>query len=413
MSDSASPPPALLVITQVYPPDPAALGQHLADVAEELVRRGWRVRVYTADRGYEDPSVRYARQEVRGGVEIRRFRWSSFGKRSITIRLLAQAIFMSQACVAAILRGRVSAILASTSPPFANFGAAVVARVRGAPLTWWVMDLNPDQMIAAGRIGSRSVPARLFDAMNRVALRASRSVIVLDRFMRDRVLAKAAVPDKVVVCPPWAAAEAAGSDDGAAFRREHGLGDRFLVMYAGNHALQHPLTTLLDAAERLRDDPRIAFVFVGGGSGKAEVDARIAAGAPNVRSLPYQPLERLADTLSAGNLHVVTMGDDMVGIVHPCKIYGVLAAGRPVLYFGPRHSHVGDILSAADIGWQVAHGDVAAAVAAIREAAALPAERLASLGEAARRLAEHSYPRRGLVDAVCSRLAATARGTEG
>jgi colanic acid biosynthesis glycosyl transferase WcaI len=396
--------PTLLVISQVYPPDPAALGQHLADVAEEMVRRGWRVIVYTADRGYEDPSVRYARRESRSGVEIRRFRWSSFGKRSIAIRLAAQGLFMTQACVAAAVRGSVSAILASTSPPFAGFGAAVVARLRRVPLTWWVMDLNPDQMIAAGKIGPRSLPARVFDAMNRVALRASRSVIVLDRYMRDRALAKAHVPKKILVSPPWAAVESSGSSDGTTFRREHGLEGRFIVMYSGNHALQHPLTTLLDAADRLRDEPGIVFVFVGGGSGKAEVDARIAAGAKNIRSLPYQPLEQLAGTLAAADVHVVSMGDDMVGIVHPCKIYGVLAAGRPVLYLGPRHSHVGDILSGATVGWHVTHGDVVAAVSAIRSAAELPNDRLQTLGQAARQLAEQSYPRKQLVAAVCQQL---------
>lgn len=396
--------PTLLVISQVYPPDPAAVGQHFADVAEEMVRRGWRVIVYTANRGYEDPSVRYARRETREGVEIRRFRWSSFGKRSIAIRLVAQTIFMTQACTAAALQGGVSAILASTSPPFAGFGAALVARLRRVPLVWWVMDLNPDQMIAAGKIGPRSLPARLFNAMNRVVLRASRTVIVLDRYMRDRVLAKAAVPEKVVVSPPWAATTCSKSDDGARFRHDHGLDGKFVVMYSGNHALQHPLTTLLDAAASLHGESKVVFVFVGGGSGKAEVEARIAAGATNIRSLPYQPLEQLAGTLAAADVHVVSMGDDMVGIVHPCKIYGVLAAGRPVLYLGPKHSHVGDILSEATVGWQVAHGDTAAAVAAIREAASLPHDRLQSIGREARRLAAQSYPRDRLVGAVCQQL---------
>jgi hypothetical protein len=72
----------LLVITQVYPPDRAAVGQHLADVAEEMVRRGWRVIVYTADRGYDDPSQRYPRRETRGGVRVRRLRRGSGGCRS-------------------------------------------------------------------------------------------------------------------------------------------------------------------------------------------------------------------------------------------------------------------------------------------------------------------------------------------
>lgn len=401
--------PTLLVISQVYPPDPAAVGQHLADVAEEMVRRGWRVQVFTANRGYDDPSKRYANRETRAGVEIRRFGFSSFGKRSIAVRLIAQFLFVTQACFAALPFKGVSAILASTSPPFAGFFSALFARVRRLPLVWWVMDLNPDQMIATGRIGPRSLPARVFDAMNRYALRVSQSVIVLDRYMRDRIVSKEHVPAKIVVSPPWAAVEGNDPSRGAAFRQEHALHDHFVVMYSGNHALQHPLTTILDAAERLCGERGIKFVFVGGGAGKADVDRRIAAGAKNIYSLPYQPLEKLAGCLAAADLHVVSMGNDMVGIVHPCKIYGALASGRPVLYLGPRESHVADIIAKTNFGWHVSHGDVDSAVRSIREATGLPRERIAEIGQEARRLAEETFPRDKLIDAVCRQLEAAEK----
>ena len=87
----------LLVISQVYVPDPAAVGQHLSDLCEEMVRRGWRVVVYAAARGYDDPSVRYPRRETLHGVEIRRLPCSSFGKRSLAVRLAAQLLFLAQA----------------------------------------------------------------------------------------------------------------------------------------------------------------------------------------------------------------------------------------------------------------------------------------------------------------------------
>src|SRR3954454_17655653 len=84
----------LLLISQVYIPDPASVGQHMADVAAELVKRGWRVVVMAAASGYDDPSVKYKREEVIDGVEIWRFPLSSFGKGSLALRLLAQVIFM-------------------------------------------------------------------------------------------------------------------------------------------------------------------------------------------------------------------------------------------------------------------------------------------------------------------------------
>jgi len=389
----------LLVISQVYVPDPAAVGQHMADLAEEMARRGWQVVVYTSARGYDDPSVRYMHREQLHGVDVRRLPLSSFGKGSIAIRLIAQALFMLQAVARGMFTQGLSAVLVSTSPPFAGLGGAVVSRLRAVPLTWWVMDLNPDQMIAAGKIRPRSLPARVFDWMNRVTLRRSSAVIALDRFMRDRLVAKLPVPEKIHVVPPWAPDDDMTADPGrvADFRERHGLSGKFVVMYSGNHAIQHPLTTLLDTAKSMEDDPRIAFVFVGGGAGKNEVERRMDAGATNVVSLPYQPLATLPHSLAAADLHVVSMGDDMVGIIHPCKIYGALAAGRPILFFGPARSHAGEILGDANVGWSVRHGDVPGAVAAIRAAASLDPRTLAEIGLRSHRLGTDSYARRSLL----------------
>ena len=77
-----------LVLSQVYVPDPASVGQHMHDAAAEMVSRGYRVVVLTANRGYDNPSIRYKRREIVDGVEIRRLPLSSFGKRSIKQRLL-------------------------------------------------------------------------------------------------------------------------------------------------------------------------------------------------------------------------------------------------------------------------------------------------------------------------------------
>lgn len=362
----------LTIITQVYPPDPAAVGQHIADVAEEMVRRGFAVTVFTSARGYDDPSQRYAKREVRGGVEVRRFPLSSFGKRSLAVRLAAQGLFMLQAMAAVCMGRRPDVILASTSPPFAGFGAGIVAWLRRAPLVWWVMDLNPDQLIATGRIRSTALMARVFDAMNRFTIGAAKAVIALDRFMATRLDGKRGCAAKMAVIPPWAPDDHSLSSEGTpAFRARHGFEGKFVVMHSGNHAVVHPLETLLEAAEQLANDPRFVFAFIGGGAGKAAVEKRIRSGARNVVSLPYQPLETLGDSLHAADLHVVSMGEAMVGIVHPCKIYGAIAIGKPILLLGPRNSAAGDIVADGELGWIVPHGDVPGAVQAIHAAAAL------------------------------------------
>src|SRR5262245_19023249 len=193
--------PTFLIISQVYVPDPASVGQHIADAAAEMARRGYRVVVYASARGYDDPSRKYARHEVLHGVEVRRLPMSSFGKSSIAARLIAQSIFLAQALVRGIFTRRLGGVMVSTSPPFCGVAGAIISRLRGVPLKLWLMDLNPDQMIAMGKIGPRSMPVRIFDWINRMTYRQSRHVVVLDRFMLERANRKVDITKKAAVMP--------------------------------------------------------------------------------------------------------------------------------------------------------------------------------------------------------------------
>jgi hypothetical protein len=242
--------------------------------------------------------------------------------------------------------------------------AAFFVRLRGGRLLFWNMDLNPDEAIAAGWIKPDSLQARLLGAAFEYSLRVSSRIVVLDRFMKDRIVAKGVPEDKVHIVPVWSLDQAIYYDvEGReSFRRHLGVEKKFVVMYSGNHSPLHPLDTVLQAALRLRDDLGIAFVFVGGGSEFIRVKAFADDhDLPNVICAPYQPLERLAGSLSAADLQVVLLGNSFVGIVHPCKIYNILAIGARFLYIGPEESHVTDLQKEdgiAEMGRFVRHGDV-------------------------------------------------------
>jgi colanic acid biosynthesis glycosyl transferase WcaI len=402
----------LLIVCQVYPPDPAAVGQYMGDAACEMVRRGWRVVVMTSARGYDDPSMVYRQRESVGGVDIVRLPLSSFGKSSIAIRLLAQSIFLAQVLVRGLLMQRLDCVLVSTSPPMASLVGWVFAVLMRVPVKYWVMDLNPDQMVELGRLGPRSIPVRAFDALNRLILRVAQDVIVLDHFMAERVNRKVDVRSKLSVVPPWPLEShlrvpPAGEN---AFVSRYELQGKFVVMYSGNHSPANPLDTVLGAASRLEHDERFVFLFIGGGQGKRDVEGAIAAGARNIRSLPYQPLDQLGESLSAATVHVVSIGDAMVGVVHPCKIYGVMAVGRPVLTLGPRKSHLSELVERFKIGRQVEHGDVDGAVAALLDLANEPGEELAALGRRASEAIRSVFSREQLCGRFCDTVEARQGG---
>lgn len=398
--------PTFLIISQVYVPDPASVGQYVADAAGEMARRGYRTIVYASARGYDDPSKRYPARELRDGVEIRRLPLSSFGKSSIAVRLLAQWIFLVQAIVHGLFTRGLCGLMVSTSPPFCGIAGVVISKVRRVPVKYWLMDLNPDQMVAMGILSERSLAVRIFDAINRAIFRQASDVIVMDRFMRERVARKIDIRGKVETMPPWPHEDQLENVPHAEnpFRKQQVPAGKFVLMYSGNHSPANPLKTLLDAADCLRDDPRLLVMCIGGGGGKKEVNDKIAGGAANIRSLPYQPFDQIRYSLSAADVHVVSIGDEVVGIVHPCKVYGAMAVSRPILLLGTSPSHISDLIEQHQIGWQVAHGDVESAQAVLRQILSTPPAELRAMGERAAAVIARTLSKQELMRRFCDVL---------
>ena len=398
----------ILLVSQVYAPDPAAVARLVADVGTELAQRGHEVIVLTADRGYDNPTIKYASATTTEGVHVRRLPFCSFGKGRMALRVLGGVSFTLQAAVRGLTIPGLDTVVVSTSPPMAALAAVVINALRRVRVVYWPMDLNPDQAVTLGLADPRSFMVRALEWLNRAVLRRAETVVALDQAMARRLSAKRPVDSKIVVVPPW------GEEDDVTpvpadenpFRREHGLEGKRVVMYSGTLGPSNPVTTLLDAAEQFENDPRLVFLFVGGGTGMAEVKSRKRA---NVRCLPYEPLSRMRYSLSAGDVQVVSLGDEMAGIVHPCKVYGAMGIARPILFLGPPDSHVSEMMAQADFGWQVRHGDVAGAVAALREILALDEKALELRGSRARDLIQNDRTRRISCGRVCDAIEARTR----
>ena len=394
----------LLVLSQVYPPDPTSVGQHMHDAAAEMVKRGFRVKVLASGRGYEDSSKVYAPRETMDGVEVRRLPLSSFGKSSILIRLIGGISFTLQCILSGIFTKGMTHMLVSTSPPMCPFAAVVISLFRKVHITYWVMDLNPDQMVALGKLKESSFFVKVFDWLNRRILNRSRAVVAMDRFMADRLNRKVDITEKLVVSPPWPHEDHIEPvlHDENPFRKEHELDGKTVIMYSGNLSIASPVTTILEAARRLEEIDDLLFLFIGGGLGKKEVDELIVKeNPPNIRSLPYQPIERLRYSLSAADVHLVSVGQDIVGICHPCKIYGSMAVSRPILLLGPNPCHVSDIIDGQEIGWSLEYGDVDRAEQIIRDIYACSHEQRQQMGRRAREVVDQRFTKTHLCGKFC------------
>jgi colanic acid biosynthesis glycosyl transferase WcaI len=365
----------VLLLNQAFYPDEVATAQYAADLATALVSRGHAVTALSSGRGYDDPSRTFPPRDQWNGVEIVRVRGTGFGKSSKWRRGSDFLSFFLLAALRLPGLGRFDATVVLTTPPLISTLGAVYKTLRGGRLIYWVMDMNPDQAVAAGWLKHSSFLTAVLRKLQRFSIQQSEKVVVLDSFMRQRLLDTGTPAEKITVVPPWSQEDIAYYDPAGreSFRQHHGWTDKFVVMYSGNHSPCHPLETLLNAAKRLRDRDDIVFAFVGGGSEHRSIRERVYRGEfKNVVCLPYQQRERLSASLSAADLHAVTMGNAFVGIVSPSKIYNVIAIDSPVLYIGPERSHVREAFDAIEcehLLYAATHNDVERVVAHVVEAA--------------------------------------------
>ena len=356
----------VLLLNQFFHPDLAATAQLATDLAEDLVLAGFEVTALAAQGSYLGGQRLPAREEHKG-IRIERVRCTSLGKGSIARRLLDYGSFYASAAARVLATGRYDAVLAMSTPPLVATIGALRRSLRGTRFVYWLQDVYPELAVEFGVLRPGSLATRAFGAASRWTLRRADAVIVLGDAMGDRVRAKGVAPERVHVVPNWADERAIRPVPHAenAFRRAHGLDGKRVVLYSGNMGRAHDVATVLQAARQLREEQDLVFLFIGDGAKRPEVEAA-ARELPSVRLLPYQPRETLAESLSAGDVHLVTQEPFTVGLIEPSKLYGVMAAGRPVLYVGPPETEAGRTVVRERIGEVVANEDGSTAVAALR-----------------------------------------------
>jgi len=311
-------------------------------------------------------------------------------------------LFHASAGIAATTGPKRDVIVTLTTPPLVPWVGLLSKRLRGTRFVYWVQDLYPDIAAALGAIDARSWAYKLFNALSHKCLTGADAVVGLGDAMAARLRASSVPAAKLSVIHNWADEKRIHPipRDRNSFLKRYNLVGKFVVLYAGNLGRAHAFDAVLKAAAALRDEPDLEFLFVGSGAQKEHLVSLAHENRLKVRFIPYEPAEALPDLLNAASLALVTQRPETLGLVVPSKIYGLMAAGRPVLFIGPAESEAATIVCDSHCGAVFAPEDGAGLAEFIRGSRKDPGS-LEAMGRAGREwFLQHFTLRRGIAQFV-------------
>lgn len=421
----------LLVVCPHFEPDLAPTGVVMAAIVGQLREAGHQISVVTSLPWYRLHRVepqwrgRLVRSEVPlaaagGTTRVTRVHPFPTDKRSVAARAAGYAAFSALASAVAVSPAARPAgpgseaegpegVLAMSPPITLGMVGWAAARRWRAPLVFNVQDVFPDAAIEVGAIRSPGVAAAA-RRIERLSYRLADAVTVLSDDIAADVKAKIDPRwnTRVRVVPNFVDADRIRPADRLThYRAEHGLGERVVVMYAGNVGLSQPLGIMLDAARALRHREDVVFVVNGAGSALQALEAE-AAGLPNVVLVGYQPQERLAEVLASADIHVVALRRRLARCSVPSKLYSILAAGRAVVASVDAGTEVARVLDSAGCGLVTPAENSRAFTAALVKLIDDPAAR-AEMGRRGRGFAESHMSAAAVAGAYAQLFAELAR----
>ncbi len=383
-------PSKLIFVNRYFAPDQSATSRMVSDLAFRLAERGLAVEVVTSRQLYENPRAELPAREVLHGVTVHRVPTTARGRGRTAGRALDYVSFHAAAAYRLwrqLAPGDV--VVAKTDPPLISVTVSNVARWRRALLVNWLQDVFPEvaSALTIGVISNR-LEGRLI-AMRDRSLRRAAMNVVLSEGMRDRLRDHGIDAAGTRVIPNWADTNGIipQSPADSMSRRRVGLTDQFVVGYSGNFGRAHEFETLLGAARLLKDDSRFVFLMTGAGAKVQDLRRAVTQDKlPNFRFQEHQPTEVLSDSLAASDVHLVSLLPVLEGLIVPSKTYGILAAGRPVIFIGDTCGDIASMIRDHDCGVTVGVGDEQQLAAELRALQASPS-RVESMSKNARRLA--------------------------
>lgn len=388
----------VIFVNRFYYPDLSATSRLLTQLTEDMATRGQDVTVITSRFSYLGGAEVWPARDRHKGVTVRRVWSTHFGRRSGAGRLVDCLSFFLSAFRAAFRARQGDWLIVLADPPMLSVLAAVVKKLLKCRTLCWLQDVFPQIALQSGLL-KPGLLSGWIGRLGRWSLESLDRVVVVGRCMEQKLVEEGLTGRNLTIIPNWAdGAQLLPLERGSnPFVSEHGLERRFVLMYSGNLGVVHEVETVENVLRCTNVLTQFTMCVIGDGAHMGRLQ-RMAQEEQwsHVQFLPYQPEETLRFSLAAAHVHLVTLRPDMKGLSVPSKIYGILAAGRPVIFVGPEESEAAIIVREARCGYVVRPGDHQAVVKA-----------LISYRDDRALMQEHGRRARAYFDAHCSRTLGT------
>ena len=391
---SSSPKQRLWLICELYYPEVNATGHYITQIGTGLADE-FDVNVICGQPNYLSKGVRAPSRDAYQGVNIFRVWSTTLNKNILAFRLInmitiGSSMFLK--CLLLFKRG--DRVLVVTAPPSLPYTTALAALAKGASYIVLLHDLYPDILVAVGKAKAGSLLYNSIERLNRWLYKHANRLVVVGRDMHARVSNKAKGLDvPIVTIPNWSDLDAIvpSDKDSNELLRKLGLTDKFVLMYAGNIGHPTDIETIVEAADRLRDDNSIHFVFVGSGAKSTWLEREVRErGLANISVLGQLPRDEQNTFLNACDVGLVSLIPGMIGTAMPSRTYNILAAGKPIVALTETGSELAQVIDEESVGWHTPPGDADALIELIRAATSSP-NSLEEMGHRARHAAETKY----------------------
>lgn len=344
----------LSIVTQFYPPDYAATGQLIEELAQNLRQQGMHVQIFTGQPGYAFSKDYAPPREHVNGVLIRRSRISRIWPQRIRGKAVSGLLFCLRSALHLLKTScHGDVLLLTTAPPYLPVLGYFASLIYGVPYVCVLYDLYPDVAVQLRVISPKHWLTRLWNFINHQTWKRAQQIVVLSPSVKEHISRK--FPDlreKIVVIHSWADPQRivplAKQENWFAHRYQ--LVNKFTVLYSGNLGRCHDLDTIMDAIAQLQQKS-VQFVFIGGGAQRESCEAIAREqNFSNCLFLDYQEKQTLPYSLTACDLALVSVSRGMEALIVPSKLYGILASGRPVAIVCEPHSYLRQLIAEAKCG---------------------------------------------------------------